>query len=381
MNPSASRVGGPSRPLRLRSLAVVAGLGLVVGACVTAPRDVDRPEPVTAVPSVAPAGSLGPLAPIGLLAPDSSPAAQPSAAVSSSPARSAVPTIGYISLDESQAYVRAVSAGIRDAAGEAGIELVVCDSGWTRSGVQACAERLAEADVQGVLGFQPFADLAPEICAATGDAPTIGILYDQGPCQVALFVVDQAESGRLAGEAMGRFAADRWDCEVAAYISLESGEDDPIGGARMEGYRAGYQEHCQLPDDTRALGGAQHLATARTQVAALLDRLKGRPIMVAGVSDIAILGAMEAAADAGRSNHLWYGGQLADPAIRGEIACNEHFVASVAQFPERFGRTLVPALIDVIEGRAVAPWLEAELELVTADNVRALFPDTPACNE
>ena len=35
--------------------------------------------------------------------------------------------------------------------------------------------------------------------------------------------------------------------------------------------RRGYQEACPLPDDTRMLSGAQHLATAQTQVAATLD--------------------------------------------------------------------------------------------------------------
>jgi ribose transport system substrate-binding protein len=367
----------------MRAAAVVAALGLIAGGCVTAPRDGHQaPASATGVPSMVGSGEpAASLAPEGSVGPDASTVVDPSARPSMAPVRSARPSLGYISLDESQAFVRSVSAGIRAAAVEAGIELIACDSGWTRAGVVACAQRLSEAGVHGVLSFQPFADLAADVCEATGDAPTIGIVYGQGPCQVALLEIDQAESGRLAGEAMGRLAAERWDCDVTAYISLESGEDDSIGGARMEGYRAGYQEYCELPEDTRALRGAQHLATARTQVASLLQTLRGRPILVAGVSDIAILGAMEAAAAAGRSNQLWYSGQLADPAIRSEIACNDRYIASVAHFPERFGATLVPALVDAIEGRVIDPRLEAELELVTAANVRTLFPDTPACNE
>lgn len=360
------QAGWPRRPGQLRGVAAVAAAALIASGCVTASREGARPSaPSTTLPTAA-ATAL--------------PSVRP-APSSTLPNRSARPSIGYISLDESQAFVRSVSAGIRAAAEEADVELIVCDSGWTRSGVQACAARLSDAGVHGLLSFQPFPDLAADVCAATGDAPTIGIVYDQGPCQVALLEIDQAESGRLAGEAMGRFAAERWDCDVRAYVSLESGADDPIGGARMEGNRAGYQEQCELPPDTRSLGGAQHLATAKTQVAALLETLKGRPILVAGVSDIAILGAMEAAADAGRSDQLWYSGQLADAAIHAEIACNDHYIASVAQFPERFGDTLVPALIDAVEGRPVPPRMEAELEVVTAANVRSLFPDTPACDE
>ncbi len=185
----------------------------------------------------------------------------------------------------------------------------------------------------------------------------------------------------MAGAAMGEFAAQRWDCDVKAYVSLESGPGDPIGGARMQGYRDGYEEHCQIPRRSFTLTDAQHLITAQTQMRSVLEQVKGKPILVAGVSDIAILGAMTAASAQDRLKHVWYSGQLADPAIRQTIACDEHYIASVAQFPERFGESLVPALMDAIAGRDVPPRIDADLELVTSANVRQLFPDTPACNE
>ena len=129
------------------------------------------------------------------------------------------------------------------------------------------------------------------------------------------------------------------------------------------------------------LDDADRLITAQTQVAGLLKGLKGKPNVVVGLNEDAILGAMAAGADAGRANHLWYSGQLAEPSIREDIACNDHYIASVAQFPERFGGPLVTTLIDAIEGRGAAPELEAELQFVTSENVRELFPDIPACDE
>jgi len=290
------------------------------------------------------------------------------------------PAIGYISLDESQAFVQTISGGVREAAADAGIPLIECDSGWTRPGVRACAAQLAEAGVSGVISMQPFPDLTEAVCEALAGVPTIGVVYDQGPCQVSLFEIDQAESGRLAGAALGALAADRFECDVKAYVSLESGAEDEIGGARMDGYRAGYEEHCEMPKQTRRLTEAQHLVTAQNQFLEVLDEIKGKPIMVAGVSEDAILGAMSATERRERTNHAWYSGQLADPAIRQTIACDKHYVASVAQFPERFGDTVVPAIVEAIDGAAVPPLLQAELQLVTAENVRELFPDTPACD-
>ena len=292
-------------------------LGLLASACVT----VSSVGPSTSEPAT---GSAVPTAQVGALA---------------TPA-SSLPTdlrVGYISLDERVPYVRAVSDSIRNAATTAGLTLVDCDSGLTREGALACAAELAEAGIDALVSFQAFGDATTEICAAVGNVPTVGIVYDQGPCQVSLIAIDQAESGRLAGVAVGRFAEERWQCAISAFVSLESVPTDPDGRARMQGYRDGFKERCQLPQATYQLDGADRLATARKQVEDLLPDLPGDRIVVVGLNEDAILGAIAAAVSAGREQDLWYSGQLADPSIREHIACDDHYIASVAQFPERFG--------------------------------------------
>jgi ribose transport system substrate-binding protein len=289
------------------------------------------------------------------------------------------PRIGYISLDGDLAYVGSVSSGIRTSVAAAGFELVECDPDWTREGVLACAERLGAIGIDALLSFQPFADLAAQVCELTGHVPTFGIVFAQGPCEVSGLRVDQAEAGRLAGEHVGRFAERRWRCEVSAFVSLESSDADPEGRARMEGYRSGYEEHCRLPGRSPVLDGADRLITAQAAMADLLERLRGRRILVVGINEDAILGAMAAAEEAGRAGDLWFSGQLADPVIRGHIACDRRYLASVAQFPERFGEQLVPLVLQALDGHAVPPVVEAPLALVTADNVRELFPDTTPC--
>lgn len=335
---------------------------------------------LTACVSISRVGEATPAPPRDSFPPTAS-AAQPTSTATASPRLGQQMRIGYISLDDSAAFLRAVSTGIRAAAGSAGVDLVECTSGWTREGVTACADRLAGIGIDGLVSFQPHADLAAQVCAATGDVPTVGVVFDQGPCQVSRLHIDQAGSGRLAGAAVGRFAAERWGCDVSAYLSLESNDADPDGRARMAGYRAGFEEHCPLPAQALVLDGADRLATAQTQVSGLLDDLKGRRIVVVGLNEDAILGAMAAAREAGRDGQLWYSGQLADPSIREHIACDEKYIASVAQFPESFGGMLMPLLVDALEGAQVPTTIDAPLELVTAANVRELFPDTPACRE
>jgi len=194
-----------------------------------------------------------------------------------------------------------------------------------------------------------------------------------------MLAIDQAESGRLAGSAIGKFSCDRWDCAANAYVSLESNDGDPDGRARMQGFRDGYQEACELPDALHVLDDADRVATAETQVAQLLKDLKGGRNVVVGLNEDAILGAIAAADSADRSGDLWYAGQLADPSIREHIACDEQYVASVAQFPERFGGLLIPAIIDALDGREVPDLIDAPLALVDAGNIRELYPATPVC--
>jgi ABC-type sugar transport system substrate-binding protein len=127
------------------------------------------------------------------------------------------------------------------------------------------------------------------------------------------------------------------------------------------------------------LDDADRLATAQAQVARRLAGLQGKHIVVVGLNEDAIRGAMEAVAAAGRADEVWYSGQLADAGMRGRIACDEQYIASVTQFPERYGEQLVPLLTSALEGREVPALVDAPLELVTSGNVRQLFPDTPAC--
>ena len=76
---------------------------------------------------------------------------------------------------------------------------------------------------------------------------------DNIPIMMVLFIPVLAGGAGGWGQALGAFAAKRFDCQVKAFVTLESSAEDAIGGARMEGYREGYQEHCELPEKTVVL--------------------------------------------------------------------------------------------------------------------------------
>ena len=313
------------------------------------------------------------------------PATQPSATqppVSEAPASQAVEKfkIGYISLGDNVPFVKLVSDGIKKAAADAGQDLAFCDSQVDQAKALECAQNLKVQQVQGVLNFQVFQDSSKEICDAYGNLPTIAIDIVQRPCQVAFMGANNKQAGKLGGEAMGKYAKDNWNCDITAYVSLESTAAGAANADRMGGYREGFQEFCPIPKEKeRVLDGADRTDPALEQVTNLLGALPGNRIVVVAINEDGILGAIGAANTLGRQKDLFYSGQGTDPSIWKEVACNPNYIASVAYFPERYGTLLIPNMVKLLKGESIPENIFTEHQVITRDNIRDIYPDTPAC--
>jgi ribose transport system substrate-binding protein len=341
---------------RRPTLAAVLGLALVVGACT-------NPAASSAPPTQAPASE---------------------APVSAAPASEA-PTafkVGYISLGESIPFVKLVSDNIKAEAEKAGIELAFCDSEIDAAKALACAQNLEVQEVQAVLNFQLFEDSAPEICAAYGGLPTIAIDIHQDPCEVAFMGADNTLAGQLAGKYVGDALKAENDCEYTAVVTLDTKGAGATTEARVNGMIAGFEEACGPIDEAKFrsldVGGTTDLAVTKfgDQLSALEP---GGTIVVLSLNDDMSLGAFAAARTAGRETELRLAGQGADPTSWKEIACNPQWLADTAYFPERYGEILIPAVVKLLNGETIEENLFTPHEVVTKDNVRTLYPETPAC--
>jgi ribose transport system substrate-binding protein len=288
--------------------------------------------------------------------------------------------IGYISLGDSVPFVKLVSDGIKDAAADAGQELVFCDSEIDAAKALSCAQNLKVQGVQGVLNFQVFQDSSPEICAAYGDVPTIAIDIIQPPCQIAFMGANNHEAGRLGGAEMGKYAKENWDCDITAYVSLESTAAGAANTDRMGGWRDGFKESCPIPaDKEHILDGADRTDPALEQMTNLLGALPGDRIVVVAINEDGILGAIGAANTLGRQTDLYYGGQGTDPSIWKDVACNPNYIVSVAYYPERYGTLLIPNMVAALQGETIPEEIFTEHEIINRDNIREIYPETPAC--
>ena len=337
-----------------RLLAIALAFSLVAAACGS-----DSDDTTTTTTTAAPAATT-----------TTAPATTDTTAPPPPPAEDV--KIGYISLGDSVPFVKLVSDGIREEASRLGVDLVFCDSEIDAAKALACAQNFEVQGVQGVLNFQVFQESSPEICAAHGDVPVIAIDIIQPPCQTAFMGANNRLAGQMGGRALGEFIKTEFDCDYTAYVSLESTAAGAANTDRMGGYREGFQEFCPLVNE-RILDGADRTDPALEQMTNTLTALPGDRIVVVAINEDGILGAIGAANTLGRETDLYYSGQGTDPSIWCDIQNNPNYIASVAYFPERYGTILVPAILNAVEGNAIAGQLFTDHVLITSENLSDVY--------
>lgn len=346
--------------MRSRTVLAAVGLLVVLAGCTNTGS--------SAAPS-SPATSEAP--------PSEAPASEAPASQAAEPMK-----VGYISLGDAIPFVKLVSNSIQEEADKAGVEIAFCDSEIDAAKALACAQNLAVQEVQAVLNFQLFEDSSPEICTAYGNLPTIAIDIHQAPCEVAFMGADNTLAGEIAGRYVGEALKAENDCTYETLVTLDTKGAGATTEARVNGMLAGFEEVCGAIPDAKFrsldVGGTTDLAV--TKFGDTLTAIEpGGIIVVLSLNDDMSLGAFAAARTAGRETELRLAGQGADPTSWKEIACNPQWLADTAYFPERYGTILIPAVVDLLNGKEVPENLFTPHEVVTKDNVRTLYPETPAC--
>lgn len=288
-------------------------------------------------------------------------------------------TLGLIALDDAIPFSKLVSDSVREQAEAAGAELVFCDSKLDAATALECARSFATQGVQGYLNFQPVADAAQPICdAGPADVPVIAIDIQQGDCQTAFVGANNSRAGEVAGEGLGAYVQENFDCEYDAYISLEDLGVGEVNDLRMNGIRDGFTSVCGDLIEERVLdAGRQDLAL--TQFGDVLTTLPdAERILVVGINDDSVLGALAAARTAGREDQLFMAGMGADPTAHCEIAGNPNWTGDSAFFPERYGEIAVPYLIEAVNGEEIPTDLLVDHIFIDADNIEEYY-DVSAC--
>lgn len=285
--------------------------------------------------------------------------------------------LGYIALDDSVPFSKLVTNSVEQQAKRAGAKLIYCDSKGDGATALACARNFKVQGVQGYLNFQSDAKSADAICAAGPKGPVIAIDIQQGNCQTAFMGANNEFAGELAGKALGTYMKQHFNCQYDAYVSMEEPDAGQVNTERMGGYRKGFQSVCGAIHDLKK-ENAFRIDQAHTTFADVLTTLPGKHrIVVAGINDDAIEGALAAAKTAGRTNDLYVSGQGADPSSWCDIKADPQWVGDTAYFPERYGQIGIPYLIKAVKGQSIPKLLLVPHEIVNASNIDSIYH--PSC--
>src|SRR5437870_421263 len=198
-----------------------------------------------------------------------------------------------------------------------------------------------------------------------------------------LYALDNVAAGRVAGEALARFAARTWSGQptVAVAIGRVSAAAERVPD-RVRGVTDALRE--RLP--------AARLTTLDTQgnpaqvaplLGAFLSANPSRKVLIAATDDATALAAKAAVEASGRARDAAIVGQGVDRTIHGGINDrkeidptnrNSIVIGSVAFYLDRLGYEVLPLALRMLRGEPVPPRTLTSHKLITAANVFIEYP-------
>ncbi len=290
--------------------------------------------------------------------------------------------VGYAQMCAGQPFSEAVTRGLADEAKRAFVDLLVADNHYDADKAIQNAAWMIEAKVDFAIEYQIHYRVAPVIAHmfAKAKIPTLAIDIPQ-PGAI-YFGANNYTAGLMAGEALGRFARNKWRARVGRVLLLETSAAGPIPHNRMIGAlrgirnTLGHDADCRLKvvhrdaKDTE-IGGYE----ATTQV--LQQHLPRERLLIATQNDGAALGALRAVREAGRERLTAIVSQNfgPDPRVSAEIQDdNSPLIGSLAFFPEKYGSKIIPAVLRWLTKEQVPPAFYTDHVMVTNENIGEFYP-------
>ncbi len=285
--------------------------------------------------------------------------------------------VGFTQLTLSSVFPQALQKGMEEQAEIAGIELVTCDSQMDAGKALDCAKQFATQNVDALVTFQADVAASPEICDAGPDVPVFAVDIEQQPCQTSFVGAANTYAGEIVGYGLGKWFAENEKCEYDAFVSLESTAVGEVNDMRMGGIRSGFESVCGTIHDLKIIdtGSGGQADTALQQMTDTLTSLPGlEKIIVVGINEDVVVGALGAARTQDRIDDLYLGVQNFDPS-NCTITEAPNWIGSAGYFPERYAELIIPNVIRAAKGEEVSADLLVPHEFITKDNVKEFYPE------
>jgi ribose transport system substrate-binding protein len=287
--------------------------------------------------------------------------------------------MGYAAQGSPSSFAAEVLSGLRTAASDANVELIVVDNRYQPKIALRNAQQLARESVDLVVEFQTDEAIAPAIAALYAQAGIPYIAIDIPHPGATYFGANNYEAGLIAGRYLGRWAKSHWNGQVDEVLLLELGRAGGLVRSRLSGILAGLKDTVPAAVESHrvtAVDGDGQFKVALDQVRRHLRESKAKHVLVGAANDENALGAARAFQEAGRAGTCAIVGQNAEPDARAELRQPQSpLIGSAGYFPERYGEGLIRLAIDILANKPLPPALFVRHQMVTRENVDHLYPN------
>ena len=260
------------------------------------------------------------------------------------------------------------------------LDLVFYDNMLDRAKALANAREAVARRVDAYILFGWDAAISTEVGRLLAEAAIPMLAVGQSAPGAPLYAADDKTAGRIAGEALARYAAANWGGRTVTPVILGPPAHRTRLDERIAGIVAGLQPVPATP--VRLDSGGDSLK-ADAALRGFLSGHSGQKVLVAALDDASALAAKAAADAMGRTGDVVIIGQGCDrtmhgnaserkeldPANRGSIV-----LGSVAFFLDRYGYDVLPLALAMAMRQPVPPVTRTQHKLITPANAFVVYP-------
>ena len=263
------------------------------------------------------------------------------------------------------------------------VDMTYYDNGGDGNKALANAKDAVASKVDLLIEFNSDARTNVEIgrMLETARIPLLAVNYSVPGAP--LYTADNIGAGRIAGQALGKFAKENWsDQTLVAAILGDVSDPSAAVTARIQGVTEGLRQ--ELPDLSLVrLDSAGHSVRAASVLSKFLAAQTRRRVLVATLDDASALAAKSAVEAAGRISDCVIVSQGADRSIHGGASEKKEIdpanrgsvvLGSVAYYFDRYGYEILPIALRMLRGEHVPSQTLTKHIMISAKNVFLEYP-------
>lgn len=262
--------------------------------------------------------------------------------------------LGFANLSKHVSLAVEIEKSLRQAAANAGIQLVVWDNDRSAETAIKNAQAMVDEKVDVAVEFQLYEQSAPVIADyfARAHIPLISIVNPHHGTYY--FGVNNYRAGHSAGRHLAEYAAERWHAKPDAVLLLESPHAGRTVQSRLIGVVQGIEERLGHLGErcVQHLDGGGDKAGSKAAVEKYLERSSAKRVLVAAINDESAIGAADAVRGCRTCDFAIVGHGGSEEMLRLVADTESPCIGTVSFHAELYGTDLVKFAIATIQGES-----------------------------